>query len=197
MSKLFTVILTCEKYKSKMLQQDTSRLGDHMYFIGDPSLPEPIVKGKVVYLPCQDNYESLTDKSLMAIKWAVENREFDLLLKTDDDVVFLGGFEEMVSEASKYDYSGVLARGGYPSKWHFGKCEDQELNKKIVQVPKVIYCRGGGYFLSRKSASLIGRQEFKENRCIFEDAEVGELLKRSQIIANRIETKEGMKWPEL
>ena len=58
MSKLFTVILTCEKYKSKMLQQDTSRLGDHMYFIGDPSLPEPIVKGKVVYLPCQDNYES-------------------------------------------------------------------------------------------------------------------------------------------
>jgi hypothetical protein len=63
-------------------------------------------------------------------------------------------------------------------------------------VPKVIYCRGGGYFLSRKSASLIGEQKLKENRCIFEDVEVGEVLKRSQILANRIETKEGMKWPE-
>lgn len=179
-----------------MLQQDTSRLGDHMYFIGDPRLLEPIVKGKVVYLPCQDNYESLTDKSLMAIKWAVENREFDILLKTDDDVVFLGGFEEMVSEASKCDYSGVLARGGYPSKWHFGKCEDQELNKTIVQVPKVIYCRGGGYFLSRRSALLLSKQELRSDRCIFEDAEVGELLRRGQITANRIEIKDGMKWPE-
>ena len=197
MSKLFTVILTCEKYKSKMLQQDTSRLGDYMYFIGDPSLSDPMVKGRVVYLPCRDNYESLTDKSLLAIKWAVENREFDLLLKTDDDVVFLDGFEEMVFEASKYDYSGVLARGGYPSKWHFGKCEDKELNKMIVQVPKVIYCRGGGYFLSRKSASLLAKQHLRPDRCIFEDAEVGELLKRYEIIANRIETKRGMKWPEV
>jgi len=197
MSKLFTAILTCEKYKSKMLQQDTSRLGDYMYFIGDPSLTSPIAKGRVVYLPCRDNYESLTDKSLLAIKWAVENREFDLLLKTDDDVVFLAGFEEMVSEASKYDYSGVLARGGYSSKWHFGKCEDEELNKTMVQVPKVIYCRGGGYFLSRRSASLLAKQELRPDRCIFEDAEVGELLRRSQIIANRIEIKDGMKWPEV
>lgn len=180
-----------------MLQQDTSRLGDHMYFIGDPNLSGPMVKGKVVYLPCRDNYESLTDKSLMAIKWAVENRDFDLLLKTDDDVVFLDGFEEMVSEALKHDYSGVLATGGYPSKWHFGKCEDQELNKTIVQVPKVIYCRGGGYFLSRMAALLLAKQELRSDRCIFEDAEVGELLRRSQIAANRIETKDGMKWPEL
>ena len=41
-----------------MLSQDTSRLGDHMYFIGDPKLSSPLVKGKVVYLPCPDNYES-------------------------------------------------------------------------------------------------------------------------------------------
>jgi chondroitin synthase len=196
MSKLFTVILTCEKYKSKMLQQDTSRLGDHMYFIGDPSLSDPIVKGRVVYLPCKDNYESLTDKSLMAIKWAVENREFDLLLKTDDDVVFLGGFDQMVLEAAKHDYCGFLARGGYSSSWHFGKCEDKELGSRRVYVPSVVYCRGGGYFLSRRSVLLLAKQELRPDRCIFEDAEVGELLRRGQITANRIEIKDGMKWPE-
>lgn len=196
MSKLFTVILTCEKYKSKMLQQDTSRLGDYMYFIGDPSLTSPIVKGRVVYLPCKDNYESLTDKSLMAIKWSFENKDFDLLLKTDDDVIFLDGFDEMILEASKYDYCGSLARGGYLSSWHFGKCEDKELGSKRVHVPNVIYCRGGGYFLSRRSVSLLAKQELRPDRCIFEDAEVGELLRKSQITANRIEIKDGMKWPE-
>ena len=167
MSKLFTVILTCEKYKSKMLLQDTSKLEDYMYFIGDPNLSSPVVNGKVVYLPCQDNYESLTDKSLRAIKWAVNNREFDLLFKTDDDVIFLDGFDKMVSEASSYDYSGTLARGGYKSTWHFGKCENEELNNLPVMVPEVIYCRGGGYFLSRKSATLLANHGLRKDYCIF------------------------------
>ena len=36
----------------------------------------------------------------MAIKWAVENRDFDLLLKTDDDVLFLKRFDDVVCDAS-------------------------------------------------------------------------------------------------
>ena len=101
--KLFTIILTCEKYEHKMLSQDTSKLKDYMYFIGNPALSSPLVKGDIVYLPCPDNYESLTLKTLMAIKWVVENKEFDLLLKTDDDVTFLDRFDEIVCQASNYD----------------------------------------------------------------------------------------------
>jgi len=44
--RLFTIILTCEKYRDKMLSQDTSKLDDYMYFIGDPKLSSPVIKWK-------------------------------------------------------------------------------------------------------------------------------------------------------
>ena len=193
--RLFTIILSCEKYRHKMLSQDTSRLGDHMYFIGDPSLSSPLVKGKVVYLPCPDNYESLSVKSMMAVKWAVENKDFDLLLKTDDDVVFLDGFDKIVKDASKNDYSGLLVRGDYSSDWHFGKCESEELNDVKFFVPRVIYCMGGAYFLSKRAASIVANHGLKEDYCIFEDAQVGSVLWRSRVFGVKIDVEKGFSWP--
>jgi len=178
-----------------MLSQDTSKLGDYMYFLGDPKLSSPLVKDKVVYLPCPDNYESLTQKSLLAIKWAVENKNFDLLLKTDDDVVFLDCFGDIVNQASRYDYSGLLGRGGYNSTWHHGKCEDKNLHNYAFKVPEVYYCIGGAYFLSRKSASILAGCEIRPDRCIFEDAEVGDLLMKSGITPNKINIQAGFSWP--
>lgn len=178
-----------------MLSQDTSRLGDHMYFIGDPKLPSPLVKGELVYLPCPDNYEGLSVKSLMAIKWAVENKDFDLLLKTDDDVSFLGGFAQIVDEASKNDYSGLLVRGGYSSDWHFGKCENEELNSTDVSIPEIRYCMGGAYFLSKKSASIVASHELGDSYCMFEDVEVANVLWRNRIFGHKICIEKGFSWP--
>jgi hypothetical protein len=192
MNKTFAIVLACEKYRHKMLSQDTSKLGDYMYFMGDPTLSSPLVKDKVVYLPCPDNYESLTIKTLMAVKWAVENKQFDLLIKTDDDVRFLEGFDKIVNEASVHDYSGYLRNGGYMSDWHFNKCDDPKLNNLPFKVPEVIYCNGPLYFLSKKSASLLVDYGFRDDYCIYEDAEVGELLRRSGIIARQIQTSAGV-----
>ena len=193
--KLFTIILTCEKYEHKMLSQDTSKLSDYMYFIGDPTLSSPLVNGDIVYLPCPDNYESLTLKTLMAIKWVVENKEFDLLLKTDDDVTFLDSFDELVCEASNYDYCGALRQGDYVSTWHRGKCENKVLDNAGFLIPQMMYCHGGGYFLSRKSALLLANKEIRENHSIYEDVEVGDLLQKFGIIAKGILAKEGIFWP--
>ena len=193
--KLFTIILTCKKYEHKMLSQDTSKLSDYMYFIGDPTLSSPLVKGDIVYLPCPDNYESLTLKTLMAIKWVVKNKEFDLLLKTDDDVTFLNPFDKLVREASNYDYCGALRKGDYVSTWHRGKCENKVLDNAGFLIPKVTYCHGGGYFLSRKSALLLANNEIRDNHSIYEDVEVGDLLQKFGIIAKGILAKEGIFWP--
>ena len=176
-TRLFTIILTCEKYRYKMLSQDTTMLGDYMYFIGDPELPSPLVKGDIVYLPCPDNYESLPIKTLMAIKWAVENKEFDLILKTDDDVSFFGNFNKIVCDASEYDYSGRIITAG-ADDWHFGKCENEELNYTRVEVPEGNYCEGPAYFLSKKSASYLAGCGVRDNYFIYEDAEVGYLLRK-------------------
>lgn len=192
----FAIILSCEKYKDKKLSQDTTRLGDHMYFIGNPQLSSPMIEGDVVYLPCPDNYESLPIKTLMAVKWAFENKDFDLLIKTDDDVYFLDGFDKIVNEASVHDYSGFLRSGGYMSNWHFGKCDNQELNNLPHSVPEVVYCDGPLYFLSKKSVTCLVNHGIRSDFCMYEDAEVGELLRRSGIIARQIQNRYGVYWPK-
>lgn len=179
-----------------MLSQDTSELGDYMYFIGDPTLSSSFVKGKVVYLPCPDNYENLTKKTFMAVRWAFKNKDFDLLMKTDDDVRFLDGFDKIIREASVHDYSGFLRSGGYMSDWHFGKCENQELNNLPIAVPEVAYCDGPLYFLSRKSSSLLVDYGLRNDFCMYEDAEVGEVLRRSGVIARQIQNKNSFFWPK-
>ena len=196
--RLFTIILSCEKYEDRRLCQNTSRVGNYMYFIGDPTLSSPVVKWRgssgTVYLPCPDNYESLTLKSLMAIKWAVENRDFDLLLKTDDDVLFLKRFDDVVCDASKYDYSGALESGGYDSNWHRGKVENKDLNTKKFFIPPGSYCQGCAYFLSKKAALILAKHKIKNDYCIYEDAEVGHILSKSEIYARRIDVRRGFEF---
>ena len=190
--KLFTIILACEKYRHKMLSQDTTRLGDYMYFMGDPELSSPIVKDDIVYLPCPDNYESLSVKTLMAVKWAVENRDFDLILKTDDDVIFFGDFNKIVRDALNHDYSGrVITAGSFD--WHFDKCDNPELNNTPVDIPEGNYCEGPAYFLSKKSALYLASYGIRSNHFIYEDAEIGYLLRKIGINPNRVEVAEGFK----
>ena len=44
-----------------------------MTFIGDKTLKNPKDTGKIVYLPCGDNYEDLPDKTYNALKWVNNN----------------------------------------------------------------------------------------------------------------------------
>tara|TARA_B100000902_G_C27147707_1_gene832017 strand:+ start:183 stop:794 length:612 start_codon:yes stop_codon:yes gene_type:complete len=196
--RLFTIILSCKKYEKRRILQDTSRVGDHMYFIGDPKLSSPLVKWRgssgTVHLPCPDNYESLSLKTFMAVKWAVENKDFDLLLKTDDDVIFLDGFNKVVRDASQYDYSGDIKDGGYDSDWHTGKVENKKLNTRKFFIPPISYCQGCVYFLSKQAALILAKHELTNDYCIYEDAEVGNILWKSKIYPSQIDVEPGFEF---
>jgi hypothetical protein len=201
--KNFALILSCEKYSFKREQQNKDTLPmEYRYFAGDPKTSVAYEKGDVIYLPCRDEYEYLTKKTLLAFKWIRENIGIvDYILKTDDDVIFnKENITQMVQELHEdnIDYAGILHKGGYRSRHHFGKCTDERMNTVLMPVPPVTYCIGGAYWVSRKAQEILGSIEnYKPYFSIFEDACVGNILVSNGIKAKAINIKGAMKWPEL
>ena len=162
--KTFALILSCEKYSFKRDKLDKNELPmEYRYFVGNPNIEKPIEKGDIVYLPCRDEYEYLTKKTLLAFKWIFDNVGFvDYVLKTDDDVKFKKNkIEEMINNLfkQKIDYAGILHKGGYRSRHHFGKCSDDRMNSVLMPVPDVTYCIGGAYWVSKKGQEILSSIE--------------------------------------
>ena len=186
----FMGILTCRKYKERRDLQDLSgSIFKYMYFIGDPSIDQPVVEDDIVILPCGDNYEDLPLKTKLMLKWIIDNNPgLEYIFKTDDDIRFnfnelLVNYKEIVSE--KIDYCGnVVDTKGYISSYHFGKCESQ-IDTKAVLVEKAKYCSGGGYFLSKKAAQMIVDKDI-DSDVIFEDHFVGKTLNDHNIFPRYI-----------
>lgn len=200
--KNFALILSCEKYSFKRDRQDTAQLPmDFRYFVGNPDLKEPLEEGKVIYLPCRDEYEYLTKKTLLAFKWIRENLGFfDYILKTDDDVTFV---KEKIEDMQRnlyennVDYAGILHKGGYRSRHHFGKCSDERMNSVLMPVPDVTYCIGGAYWVSTKGQEVLGNTtDYSQYFSIYEDACIGNILVSNGLEATKINIKEGMTWPK-
>lgn len=192
---IFSIILTCEKYKNKMLMQNLSELpGDYRYFIGNSDLEYPKEIGKIVYLPCGDHYEDLTQKTLLAIKWVCENMvDFDFILKTDDDIKIKNGILNLIKENKHCDYFGEVVRGGYYSSWHFGKCFKEA--EQRVYVPDIEYCKGAAYFLSKEAALLLSQNFYdKEHLSIFEDVSVGNILYSNKIYPQPVNIRKYFIW---
>lgn len=186
----FMGVLSCKKYEHRRHSQVMDEnIFEYKYFVGNPNNEEPIMNGNIVTLPCGDNYEDLPLKTKLMLKWIIENKpEVNYILKTDDDIVF--NFEKLYENYSyvklkNLDYSGnVIKTFGYNSDYHFGKC-DSDINNKTFFVEPSIYCSGGGYFLSKKSAEIIILTELGEDT-IFEDHFVGKILNNKNIFPEHI-----------
>lgn len=197
--EVFFLFLSCQKYKNKREKSKKNSIKyDYRYFIGNDKI-EGEVEEDVVILECKDNYESLTSKTIEAIKWVSKNKpNIKYVVKTDDDVVIdKEKLDEILLklEQNSIDYAGEICQGGYYSKWHFGKCEDPYLNKTLMPVQNILYCKGAGYFLSKKSIDLIADIDSYENYySIYEDATIGNILKSKGINPVGISIARYFKW---
>lgn len=174
----FGVILSCQKYiKSRAVNQNTDELPfDFRYFVGGKEEKD---NNKIITLKCADNYESLHHKVYKSIKWVDENVDYDYILKTDDDIPFdkekIENIYKKITEGS-YDYCGYFSsiKTGYNSTWHFGKCEDETINKTQVYCPATYYAAGGAYFLSKKFVKqYLNNFQNTDQSLIFEDVFMG------------------------
>jgi hypothetical protein len=186
----FMGILSCKKYEDRRSSQDLSNvIFNYKYFIGNPTIIEPIVEGNVVTLPCEDNYENLPTKTKKMFEWILNNNQnIEYIFKTDDDIKFdfnslSEDFNFLNSQKNDY-YGNLVVTDKHESKYHFGKCET-EVNERPISVGDTQYCSGGGYFISLKSAKLI--IDNIDTYCnIFEDYSVGKTLYENGITPTHI-----------
>lgn len=140
------------------------------------------IKDLILTVKCNEVYENLPKKVILALKYLYENTNYDYILKIDDDTLI--NTDNLTKYINKHfynlDYMGGLAGGHVDKKWHFGKCSDELLNnKEYWHDYNGYWCGGGfGYILSRSAVNLLLKNEnysyiFDDE--IYEDKAIGNI----------------------
>lgn len=168
------------------------------YFVGDETIESDYsldVKTNTVRLRVADNYESLSEKVALAMKFAQEvyGEVIDGVFKTDDDIVIdLEILSKIIKDNKQHKYFGIKNTVGESlSKYHFNKCESDEVNSTPQRVPACEYCSGGGYYVAKELLHHIFEQK---PTTIFEDANVGKILNDFGVKPKHVAIKECAFW---
>ena len=110
------------------------------------------MEGDTLYVPCEELYENILEKTIRGIKYVLENFDFDVLVRTNVSTYF--DSKRLTLELEKKIYSKTFV-GGYVDKSNGGYFD----SKRAFE-----YISGTGIFLSKiaaKSLSKLNPEEFK------------------------------------
>lgn len=186
-------IVTCKKNTDKIEHlrktwiSELKKMGIQYYFIiGDPTAATTYVDGDYLYVNCPDNYESLPKKLILFYEYIVSHTSFDYVFKVDDDCYV--NVENLYSTSFwEYDYFGRIVATSQDDlirTWHYGKCQNKELNETPYPGEYIgSWCGGGfGYFLSRKSLEALQLSKDAVMNELYEDKAIGDALRKRGIL---------------
>lgn len=125
------------------------------------------LEGNTLYVPCLELYGNILEKTILGMKYLVDNLNFDVIVRTNVSTYF--NVEMTLSELRKTRYRGDFF-GGYIDKskgGYFGRSESQD------------YISGTGIFLSRGAARKLASLDFKEYTGIPDDVAISHYLEES------------------
>lgn len=160
--KLLTVVLSCKKHEDlwqKILQRNIPNL-----IILSGGFEETRLDGHILQLKCNDLYEGIPEKIILAYEFIYKNIEFTHILKVDDhDTEFTS--EQITNIQVNFknildtkDYIGQRLNSGEGNrKWHIKKVSDNSQWKKKEYTGKYKPWLGGGetYILSKNAIHCI------------------------------------------
>jgi hypothetical protein len=177
------LILNCNKYAYKKKIQEKLWVNHiplnikHFYVRGDPTLTSHKfdLSNNILYVNCKDDYVSLPQKTIKAIRAIKETFNFKYIFKTDDDQMLINKsfFTDLTNELplEKYDYGGfTLDVGDHVSTYRL------EETQKEIFVKGCSYCNGRFYLLSDRACEHILQKETEFEEYVFEDHAVGYML---------------------
>jgi len=130
------------KWKRRFISRTWGKIAhDHpeidlVYLIGRPELKQPLREGNHLYLPCQDGYMQLPQKTRWFCLWALGYTTIPWLFKSDDDTYIR---PERLVEYCK--------QKSYEKHWLIG-CRGGRGTKANLQG-------GAGFLLTRHAAMMI------------------------------------------
>ncbi|MDO6586852.1 glycosyltransferase family 2 protein [Salipiger sp. 1_MG-2023] len=144
-------------------------------------------RGDTIHLTAPDDYESLPQKTLAAVRWVHDHTEFSHMLKIDDDCFLdVESFFYNQSYRKHHYYGRKLRRelGQTDRSWHCTKARSERGRFELDRSPEPSeYADGGsGYCLSRHAMKTLlyaaGTPEGRRliNVSFMEDKIVGDLL---------------------
>jgi hypothetical protein len=122
-----------------------------LFVVGTSEVRIPTIGGDTLYVPCNDDYSHLPQKTFWLAHWAAD-REFDFLFKCDDDTfIRIDRLMAMFREPLIWEYRGHSIQGGYASG-------------------------GAGYMLGSRSVAQLANTRELKRMCGAEDLLVGRHL---------------------
>lgn len=190
-SKICILVLVCDKYFDRM-ENIKIHLNNfpYDYFLikAEETLSNCQIINNILTVNCDECYENLPKKVILALKYLFKNTDFTHFLKIDDDIKINKENLQKYIDNNFYnlDYLGAKAGGYVERDWHFGKCKNKDLNRKLYWNDyKGYWCGGGyGYILSRKAVFLLLKKSNFEHiyNEIYEDKAIGDTLREEGIL---------------
>jgi hypothetical protein len=198
MEEYVLFILNCYKYEGKRQQQLNSWLKNlkipnfkFYHIIGNENLKtEYEIEDNKIIVKCEDNYESLPQKTFLAIRAIKDiHKNLKFILKTDDDMnVNINYLTTLLKilEPTKCDYYGefITIPKEHYSIYHFDKVE-KETSKRQIKMECITYSPGRFYILSNNFCNKILQESDYFKNSMFEDYAIG-------YIANKYNVKKYM-----
>ena len=197
--KLAILVISCRKNRHKQQAirdtwaRDARTANIDLCFVeGHPDLPDAILLEDRLLVPVPDTYEYLSHKIWHAVSAGLRLLDADHYLKLDDDC--LVNVQKLLEFAyEKHDYAGSDINLGSRTAfdWHHVAVFNKQLADLIFEIePEVTWFDGqGGYFLSRKAASLMADTTLAEYQHMLEDYATGRLMSRNGLEASSLNSK--------
>ena len=183
---IILLIMNCRRYTFKALEQKKTWIpflsNSILYFhvLGDPLITEPFhidVLNHVLYVRCEDDYNSLPKKVIRAFSAISSIYEFKYIFKTDDDqkVIDTTLFDNFINILShtvpKVHYAGtiIFVQNAYKSEYYR---IHPELPTTLI-VRSTAYCSGRFYALSSDAVSCLVNNQALIEQEFLEDYAIG------------------------
>ena len=202
------LIPNCKKYEEKAnairntWAKQLTTYGFRYYFLmGNSKLKQAQTINDILYVPCEDNYESLILKLVLGYEFLYQQMDFTYVYKIDDDC--FPNLKKLINillpqfNNKKYIGGAIHPKDAKMSNnWHFGKCENPKFDRPYkFNVAPFSFAKGGyGYFLRKDILPMLFElkdkisSELKKYIYSPEDVRIAEILKNNGILVDHIDS---------